>query len=280
MSDNAEAGDFWSGPAGAKWIEHEEEQDRFLSLVAEAVIEAADLKPGERVLDIGCGAGALSLAAAQRVGPQGMVLATDIAPPFIDHVQRRAAALPQITTHLGDAQTTVWPSTGLDLAVSRFGVMFFSDPAKAFANIAKALRPGGRMVFAAWGRTQDNPYWRIARNMVADRYGPAPAPAPNSPGPMGLAETDLALAAFDAAGLQEVRVDTRTIALLHDQGAAGVASLGLRIGPAARALAEADATEAEVDAFRADAAEAFAPYEDGGIARVPATVHLYSARVA
>ncbi|MEO0917131.1 MAG: class I SAM-dependent methyltransferase, partial [Pseudomonadota bacterium] len=155
MTGNTQEADFWSGPAGAKWIEHEAEQDHFLSEVAEAVLRKARLDLGERVLDIGCGTGALSLLCADKVGEDGYVLATDIAPPFVERVGVRAARMPQVQAYLADAQTADWPAPGFDVAVSRFGVMFFSDPPAAFANIARALRPSGRMAFAAWGATAD-----------------------------------------------------------------------------------------------------------------------------
>lgn len=270
---------FWSGPAGAKWIEHEAEQDRFLSEVAAVVVEKAKLQRGERVLDIGCGTGALSLLSAKAVGAEGHVLATDIAPPFVERTGLRLAYVPQVATLLGDAQTAKWPSADFDVAVSRFGVMFFSDPPAAFANIAAAMRPGGRLAFAAWSTTSENPYWQIARDLVDETYGLQEAPPPNSPGPMGLADAEWAVTQLRAAGLDEVAVETQQVSLLHDDGAAGVASLGLRIGAAARAMIVANASDEDVQTFRAKSERAYRPFEaEDGVARVPATIHLFTAR--
>ncbi len=278
MTGNADEGVFWSGPAGAKWIEHEAEQDHFLSTVASAVVERAKLRAEDRVLDIGCGTGAVSLLAASLVGPKGHVLATDIAAPFVARVKDRAGDVPQVQTMLADAQTATWPDPPFDIALSRFGVMFFSDRAAAFANIARALRPGGRVVFAAWGRTEDNPYWQVPRDQIDRMLGPRPRPAPNASGPMGLADRDWALDHLNAAGLADVAVETMEVPLLHDGGAAGAADLSLRIGPAVRPMAEADATPDMLADYKTAVTRAFQPYETDGQARIPATIHIYTAR--
>lgn len=276
MSANTDEQAFWSGEAGAKWIVHEVEQDHFLSAVASAVVARAALTPGERVLDIGCGTGALSLLAAEAVGERGAVVASDIAAPFIARVNDRAAGLSQVRTLHGDAQTATRPDAPFDAAVSRFGVMFFGTPAVAFANIARALRPGGRFVFAAWAGADDNPYWSIPRDLIDRLLSPMPRPEPHAPGPMGLADADWAVAQLRAGGFEGVAVETREIPLLHDAGAAGAAGLALRIGPAARALADAEAGPEMVARFQSEIKAAFAPYESAGVARVLARIHLYT----
>lgn len=280
MIENSDEGVFWSGPAGAKWIEHESEQDHFLSGVAAAVIDAAGLAPDQRVLDIGCGTGAVSLLSASAVGANGHVLATDIAPPFIARVKERARHLPQVSAKVADAQSADWPEMPFDVALSRFGVMFFGDPSAAFANIARALQPGGRMVFAAWGRTSDNPYWHIPRTLVDQMIAPQPQPAANAPGPMGLADADWAVGQLRAGGLVDVSAETREIPLLHEGGADGAADLSLRIGPAVRPLAQAEASDDQIATLKAEIKRAFEPFEVKGLARIPATIHLFTARRA
>lgn len=277
MSNDLSEGEFWAGSAGAKWIKHELVQDRFLRGVADAVLDAAAPQIGERVLDIGCGAGATSMMAAEAVGPEGLVLATDIAAPFIERVAERAAAMPQVKTLVADAQVAEWPETGFDVAISRFGVMFFSDPPVAFGNIRAALRPGGRIAFAAWASTEENPYWKLSRDLVSGHIGPQPKPEPNSTGPMGLADAEWAMEQLRGGGLTEVSVDTREVELVHEGGASGLADLGLELGPASRALNEAEASPEERLAFRDISAAAFARYESGGVLRIPAKIHLFKA---
>ncbi len=277
MSDDLSQGEFWSGSSGARWLKNEAVQDRFLREVAEAVLEVAAPRIGERVLDIGVGAGATTLMAAEAVGQEGLVLATDIAPPFVARVAERAAGKPQVKTLVGDAQVAEWPDTGFDVAISRFGVMFFSDPPAAFANIRGALRSGGRIAFAAWAASESNPYWKLSRDLVEEHIGPQPVSEPGSPGPMGLANAEWATEQLRGGGLAEVSVDTREVELVHEGGAIGLADLGLEIGPASRALNNAEASQEERLAFRDKSAEAFAVYETDGVLRIPATIHIFQA---
>ena len=148
---NTSEQEFWSGPSGQSWVAHEAVQDEVLSEALSAVMDRVGLSAGARAVDIGCGTGALSVAAAEAFGETGRVLATDISSPMLDRAKDRMRDFPQAGTLLADAESVEWPETGFDAAISRFGVMFFGNPPQAFANISRALKPGGRMVFAAWG---------------------------------------------------------------------------------------------------------------------------------
>lgn len=276
---NDASAEYWSGQSGLKWITHVEEQDRLLSAVAEALVARAAPATGSRVLDVGCGAGAVTKLMAEAVGSEGRVLATDIARPFVQYVAAEAGDLRQVGTFLGDAQTADWPETGFDLAVSRFGVMFFADPAAAFANISRALKPGGRMIFAAWDSVEANPYWRILAEAIDRQLGPRERPGPRKPGPMGFADADWTLAEFEKAGLT-AKVETAELPLLHDGGAEGAAKLMLRIGRAGNALAEAGASDRDIAAFLAEVTERLSPYVTDGQARIPASIHFYTAETA
>jgi SAM-dependent methyltransferase len=275
---NASEREFWSGPSGQSWITHETVQDMLLSEASGAIVARAVPQPGQRVLDIGCGTGALSRAIADRVGAGGHVLSVDISEPLLARATEHAEGRPEIAMYLGDAQTADWPESGFDMAVSRFGVMFFADPPAAFANIARALRPGGRMVFGAWGPVSDNPWWSVPSRVASERLGQPPKTSPNSPGPMGLADSYWALEQFRLAGLEDVACEKATVALLQPAGVLAAAELATRVGPGARILRMFDGTEDDRLAIRNGIAEAFADYaaEDG--ARIPAMLHIFTAR--
>ncbi|MEM9971206.1 MAG: methyltransferase domain-containing protein, partial [Pseudomonadota bacterium] len=115
---NAAEKEVWSGQRGQSWIDYEVEQDSLLSGAGEVVLAEAAPSVGARVLDIGCGTGALTLLMAEAVGREGHVLATDISEPLLTRAAERAASLEQVSTHLGDAQVTEWPEAGFDFAVS------------------------------------------------------------------------------------------------------------------------------------------------------------------
>lgn len=280
MSDtpNASERDFWSGPIGQSWVTSQEEMDIQLAEVAALVMRHANPQPGQRVMDIGAGAGALSLLAAQAVGETGHVLTTDISEPLLTHAAHRGRDLPQMQTFLGDAQTADWPDTDFDAAISRFGVMFFANPAKAFANIARALKPGGRIIFAAWAPASENPFWHIPGNHAAAHLGQPPKIEPNQPGPMGLADITLAQTHLSNAGLADVQGRVETVHLRHNGGASSFANLCCRIGAAKRAINHFDATSEAQSAIEKDIAQEFAQFErPDGTCAIPAAINLLTA---
>lgn len=268
--------EYWSGPSGQTWIRHREDQDALLAGVTDLVVGRAAAKAGDRVIDIGCGTGALSRAMAQAVGTGGAVLATDISAPLLAETARLAADLSQVTPFDADAQTADWPAPDFDMAVSRFGVMFFSDPPMAFANIARALRPGGRMIFAAWGPYVENPFWVEPQRIAAARLGRPPAIPATEPGPFGLSDREWAEAQLRLAGLDDVDCERATIGLRHPGGLDAMAELSTRIGPAARVLRLFDGTEEDRLAVREGILAAFRDLEADGA--VPALIHLFTAR--
>ena len=278
--DNDEQREFWSGPSGESWVQFEAAQDQLLEAVADLVIGRARLSSGERVLDIGCGTGALSVKAAEEVGPTGRLLACDISEPLLTRAAHRLSPFPQAAVLLGDAATLDWPEPGFDVALSRFGVMFFADPLSAFANIARALKPGGRVVFAAWAPARENPYWSIPAKRARDRLGQPPRTLQDTPGPMGLADLDLALSRLRQGGLSDVTGEVVEVLLRLPGGAAAAADLVTQLGPASRALTFFNAGEADRQVIAAEITDDFAQYEVGGEVAIPAKINLLTAIVA
>ena len=275
---NANEAEYWS-TNGRSWIEHETLQDQLLSPVTEFLLSLSDIKPGQRVLDIGCGTGAHALAVVDALGPKGGVTALDISEPLLNRaIERFAAADAPVRAVLGDAQVVDLPKE-FDLATSRFGVMFFADPAAAFANIAKAVRPGGRMVFAAWGPVSENPWWRLPLNIGKARLGsPEPMP-PHAPGPMGLADVGYLEGQLVGAGLTRFAVTPTTIALGTMGGPAELAAQSIRIGPAARLIRLFDASPADAQAIEIDLTRAYEDYVDDGQFALPARLNIIDIRI-
>ena len=275
---NADQRAFWEEVGGA-WAEHQAGLDALFAGVLERVLDLAAIAPGERVLDLGCGAGAGVLAAAERTGPEGRVLGLDVSPPLLELAASRLAGTPQAEVTLADAQTAELAPGGFDVAISRFGVMFFDDPEAAFANVARALAPGGRLVFAAWGPMEDNPWFTVPRRAAEERVGPAEPPEPGAPGPFAFADPERPAAILATAGLAEIEIRTERVALRHPGGAEDAAALATGIGPARGLLRERGGGEEDSEAVRAAVTRAFAPREAGGEVAVPAVIHFVSARV-
>lgn len=274
---NSDEARYWASPSGLSWIENEAELDTLMAPVTEAVYDMAGLAPGMRVLDIGCGTGAHSFAAARRAGTGGEVVAVDISPPLLARAKDRAASMTggaRVTFINADAQTVELPPREFDLATSRFGVMFFAEPATAFMNISRSIRRGGRMLFAAWAPVSVNPWWRIPGSVAGARLGTPPPSEPNAPGPMGLSDIGYVSGELSKAGFEDFRVTAVNVGLHHPAGAAAMAALSLRVGPAARAMRLFDGGSADAAAIEQALAAAYAPYEVESGFVIPATINM------
>ena len=204
---NADMVDYWNGRPADVWVKEAERFDTMLASFGRRLLTAAVLKPGERVLDVGCGNGAVSLEAARAVGPGGRVTGLDLSVPMLNVAQRRAEEQGiGVDFVQGDAQTASFDRP-FDVVVSRFGVMFFDDPAAAFANLARAARPGGRLCFVSWQEMFANEWIAVPAMAMVAHVGIPDLPGPGSPGPFALADPQRTRSLLEAAGWSEVTVE-------------------------------------------------------------------------
>ncbi|MFC3616480.1 class I SAM-dependent methyltransferase [Lutimaribacter marinistellae] len=279
--ENQEQAEYWGRSAsGAKWLTLEEQLDAALGPVADLVLNRAALTHGERVLDVGCGTGATTLMAARAVGPFGHVLAADIGEQLAARARDRiaAAGLLNAEIRLCDAQIEEFEPHGREAIISRFGMMFFSDPVAAFSNLAEALAPGGRMVFAAWGPLEGNPWFRIPFIAATTRLGRPPKTDRNAPGPLAFHDINRVLGLMEAAGLSEAEATTEEVSLTPVGSTADAAALLTRVGPAVRVIDHFGGGAEDARAIEADVESAITPFEEAGGVTVPATINLYSWR--
>lgn len=264
---------YWRA-AGEVWVAQNAALDAMFVPMSEAILEAADIAAGQAVLDVGCGMGTLARAAAARVGPAGRVVGIDISAPLIEAARPvpTGTGAADVAYVLGDAQVLAMEGGAFDRAISRMGLMFFADPVAAFANIGRAMRPGGRLVGIAWRRGADSP-WFDAPGAVARRLGAEPPSDPHAPGPMAFADPDRVTGILRAAGWQaEVR---QTDLILTPSGdLAAVTDLSLHVGPVGAFLA-ASGADADTRARARDAlTEALAPFGTAEGIRFPTRMNL------
>ena len=205
---NEEMAALWNGPSGVLWAAYADIHDRQLAPWGDAVLAAGGVDGADRVVDVGCGTGTLTREAARRA-PDGHALGVDISQPLVERARVAAAAEgpANVRFALADAQVHPFPPAGADVALSRFGVMFFDDPEAAFANVRRALAPGGRLAFACWQPLERNDWAAIPRAAMAEHVGLPAAFGPGQPGPYSLAEPDRVHAVLGAAGFADVTLD-------------------------------------------------------------------------
>lgn len=225
---NAEMRRHWSEVAGPRWVRARDQHDALLAPFQGPLLAAAGARTGERVLDAGCGFGTTTLALAAQVGASGSVVGADISGPMLAELERRAAERDRpgassagdapIEALLADVQVAPLPGP-FDLVVSRFGIMFFDDPAAAWANLHAASGPGGRLAVVCWQQPEDNLWSRVAA-LAALAVSPSDVepPGPGQPGPSSLADPDRVRQLLGDAGWREVRLtDLRpSVTLGHD----------------------------------------------------------------
>ena len=182
MVDNPQV-DAWNGESGRAWVEHVDHFDHMLAPFGEAVLDRLGLRPGERVIDIGCGVGATTLAIAALVAPARAV-GVDISVTMLESALARASATGRINVEFRhhDVQDEPLEAASFDVAFSRFGVMFFPEPDRAFANVRQSLVSGGRFGFVCFQRSSDNPMILQPVMAAAAHVDVLPSPGPTEPG--------------------------------------------------------------------------------------------------
>jgi SAM-dependent methyltransferase len=282
MSDTASIAtaqrEFWNGEATRRWVIEQARIDRLMSNVTEAALAAAAPKPGESILDVGCGTGTTTLRLADAVGPGGHVLGVDISEQQLGLARQRVAAagVTQVQLVLDDAATHDFARESFDLGFTRFGVMFFADPVAAFRNIRSAMKPSGRLLLAVFRSGPENPWATASVAAIRHLVPPAPALGPEDPGQFSWSDPVRVRRILDGAGFNAVALTPLDLSFNLGAHAAEAAEFATFIGQGARLLhGQPDGTR---QAARA-AVEAFFKQHEGptGVS-LPAGLWLVSAR--
>jgi SAM-dependent methyltransferase len=260
-ADNVAQAEYWNANAGQKWTDHQEHQDQVLRPVSDRLIAVAKPKPGDRVIDVGCGCGATTIDFAERVGRNGAVLGLDVSAPMLARARERAPQDLPITLALADATVHDLGRHAADLVVSRFGVMFFADPARSFANLRQGLKPAGRLVFACWREPKHNPWLILPLREAGKHAPPLPETNPEDPGPFAFASEARVRRILGDAGFADIDLTPHDLELdiAAGRGLETAVRAAMTIGPTSRLLdgqSEAVRAAATADIRKALAAHA------------------------
>jgi SAM-dependent methyltransferase len=276
---NAEQAEYWNSASGERWVTYQEALDQRLAPLTGRWLERCGVRPGDAVIDVGCGAAATTQLLAEAAGAHGSVLGVDISEPLLAAARRRVlhGGWNNVRLILADAQTHRFERACHDRVVSRFGVMFFDDPIGAFANLAGALRPGGHLAFVSWGPLEDNPWFALPLEVAVPSLGPPDPQPPRTPGPLALSEPDYIQEILSGAGFAKIRIERVNTHLPGARSTREEAELMSLFGPLARLLRERSADEATRATLIAELADRLAPYATADSVRVPAVAHLVTA---
>jgi SAM-dependent methyltransferase len=243
----------WRGERTERWLRQAAGLERQLLPVSDVLFAAADLQPGEHVLDVGCGTAPTTRRAARAVAPGGSATGLDVSDEMLA-AARAASSEADGDLRWDEADPVTWtPDRSFDVVISRFGVMFFSDPAAAFATLARAAAPDGRLAMAIWSRRDASPLFEVpvqAALSVMD----APPELPLDMGPFSLHDPARTTPLLEAAGWRDIGWEEHDLPMLFAGGVdpeqAALEALGF--GPTSVVLDGAD------DALRERACAAMA----------------------
>jgi len=202
---NTEQAEYWDGHEGDHWVRHQQRYDQLTGAFNQTLLDAAAVTDTDRVLDIGCGNGQTTRLAARNAA-RGTALGVDLSTAMLEQAHRDTAdeGITNVTFEHGDAQVHPFAPGSFDVALSRFGIMFFADPAAGFANITRALRTDGRLIFTCWQDALANEYITVPAGALLDHVPLPDLGGPDQPGPFSLADPDRITSLLEKAGLDQI----------------------------------------------------------------------------
>jgi SAM-dependent methyltransferase len=234
---NREATEAWSGPLFDRFVEFRDLVVDGLGAHGEAALAAHPPRPGERVLDLGCGFGDTTRRLAEMVGPEGEALGIDVSEPFVEAARAEAAGIENVSFQVGDVQVAEF-GADFDYAFSRMGIMFFANPVQALRNVCASLVPGGRFCAVVWRRKDDND-WMHRAELVVEEYldHPDDSEEPTcGPGPFSMANADTVSEQLKIAGFEQIALRRCDLPIKIGDDLGHAVEFNMALGPAGEVL--------------------------------------------
>ncbi len=265
----------WNGPSGHAWVELQESLDRMFKPIEDLFVEEALAGAKRRILDVGCGTGSTTLAVARRLGAQGQAVGIDLSEPMIAVARARAEREKTPATFIrANAQTHAFEPASVDMFISRFGVMFFEDSVRAFANLRHAASDDAEMRFIVWRSPAENPFMTTAERAAAPLLPNMPPRRPAAPGQFAFADQRRVNRILEDSGWAEI--DIRPIDIPCSFPEKDLVRYLTRLGPVGQILQETD--ERTRTQVMESVCTAFDPYVHGSEMRFTAACWMLCAR--
>jgi SAM-dependent methyltransferase len=267
--ENEEATEAWSGVLFDRFVQFRDLIATSLALHGAAAMESYPPRPGDRVLDIGCGFGDTTQQLAALVGPDGAAVGVDVSKPFVEAsiAEAKEAGVANVSFRAGDVQVMDLGGP-FDYAFSRMGIMFFANPVAALRNIRNSLAPGGRLVGVVWRRKLDNP-WINRAEAVVERYLDEPEPGETDeptcgPGPFSMADADTVSGQLQAAGFEAISLQRCDLPMKIGRDLDHAVQFNMALGPAAELIRlSGDKAEEIRPTLEAEIHEALSEFGEG-----------------
>ncbi|MFR0354464.1 class I SAM-dependent methyltransferase [Streptomyces sediminimaris] len=232
-------GDRWNGPGGHAWVELQPVLDGMFRRLEALLVDAVSAERPGRVLDVGCGTGGVTLAVAGRLGPAGSCVGVDISEPLVTAARERAEREGTPASFIrADAQDHPFEPAVFDAVVSRFGVMFFSDPVRAFANLRRAATDDARLRLVAWRGSEENPFMTTAERAAAPLLPDLPPRSPGGPGQFAFADADRVHRILAESGWSGIGIRPADVECVLPEAA--LERYFTRLGPLSQVMGELD----------------------------------------
>ena len=239
--ENEGQGKYWNEKPGQSWVTHDASMNERLSSISEILFEGLDAASCKTGLDIGCGAGSTTRRLHKLLGSKSKVVGLDISEQLLN-LARIVETNELLEFVQADAQSFSFEQQGTDIAISRFGVMFFENPVKAFENIRSAIKRGGQFRFVCWAPLEVNEFFYVPLNAVMDITGVSLATPGKEPGPLAFSDFDYLSSVLKNSGFSSVKIDVVETVIRTADSPEQNASLLMEIGMGFRAIKEAQPT--------------------------------------
>ena len=274
---NDEQYEFWNKGIGQKWVKEDDSMNERFTILTKEFFSRAKINKDDRVLDIGCGGGITSFEASKLVGENGYVIGADISKILLDLAKRKYSNIKNLEFKYCDVQNYEFEKKSFSKVISRFGIMFFENPIKAFKNINDAIQNGGSLNFVCWTNVMENEFFTAAANIIIKYLNKDFPEISRAPGPFAFSEEEYVKQILEASAFKNVKVEKVYSLISTNDSAVKDGGLLFNIGLAGRLLSEESLPEEELSIIRDEIIEMSKKRQENGITTYKACLNYVSA---